>query len=150
MSQRSRSREKTKNLFIRIIKSALRPPENLTVSQWAERFRVLDGSSNLKGKWSNDITPYLKEIMDALNEPNIQKIFFCKASQIGGTEALINMLCYIISQSPAPAMIVYPNDDLAKDVSNDKLKPAFRIAEDVKVLFQENSSKELQHWTEVS
>ena len=144
MSQRSRSREKTKNLFIRIIKSALRPPENLTVSQWAERFRVLDGSSNLKGKWSNDITPYLKEIMDALNEPNIQKIFFCKASQIGGTEALINMLCYIISQSPAPAMIVYPNDDLAKDVSNDKLKPAFRIAEDVKVLFQENSSKELR------
>ncbi len=144
MSQRSRSREKTKNLFIRIIKSALRPPENLTVSQWAERFRVLDGSSNLKGKWSNDITPYLKEIMDALNEPNIRKIFFCKASQIGGTEALINMLCYIISQSPAPAMIVYPNDDLAKDVSNDKLKPAFRIAEDVKVLFQENSSKELR------
>lgn len=74
----------------------LRPPENLTVSQWAERFRILDGASNLKGRWSNDITPYLKGIMDALNDPDIRKIFFCKAAQIGGTEALINMLCYII------------------------------------------------------
>ena len=144
MSQRSRSREKTKNLFIRVIRNALRSQEPLTVSQWAERFRVLDDSSNLAGKWSNDITPYLREIMDTLNDPDIRRTFFCKASQIGGTEALVNMLCYIISQSPAPAMIVYPNDDLAKDISNDKLKPAFRLIPEIKKLFMENSSKELR------
>ena len=144
MSQRSRSREKTKRLFKRIIQSVLRPPENLTVSQWAERFRILDGASNLKGRWSNDITPYLKGIMDALNDPDIRKIFFCKAAQIGGTEALINMLCYIIHQAPAPTMIVYPSDDLAKDISNDKLKPAFRLIPEIRKIFYENSSKELR------
>ncbi len=144
MSQRSRSREKTKRLFKRIIQSVLKPPENLTVSQWAERFRILDGASNLKGRWSNDITPYLKGIMDALNDPDIRKIFFCKAAQIGGTEALINMLCYIIHQAPAPTMIVYPSDDLAKDVSNDKLKPAFRLVPEIRKIFYENSSKELR------
>lgn len=122
----------------------LRPPENLTVSQWAERFRILDGASNLKGRWSNDITPYLKGIMDALNDPDIRKIFFCKAAQIGGTEALINMLCYIIHQAPAPTMIVYPSDDLAKDISNDKLKPAFRLIPEIRKIFYENSSKELR------
>lgn len=122
----------------------LKPPENLTVSQWAERFRILDGASNLKGRWSNDITPYLKGIMDALNDPDIRKIFFCKAAQIGGTEALINMLCYIIHQAPAPTMIVYPSDDLAKDVSNDKLKPAFRLVPEIRKIFYENSSKELR------
>lgn len=144
MSQGSRSREKTKRLFKRIIQSVLRPPENLTVSQWAERFRILDGASNLKGRWSNDITPYLKGIMDALNDPDIRKIFFCKAAQIGGTEALINMLCYIIHQAPAPTMIVYPSDDLAKDISNDKLKPAFRLIPEIRKIFYENSSKELR------
>ena len=82
--------------------------------------------------------------MDTLNDPDIRRTFFCKASQIGGTEALVNMLCYIISQSPAPAMIVYPNDDLAKDISNDKLKPAFRLIPEIKKLFMENSSKELR------
>lgn len=144
MSQRSRSREKTKRLFMRIIKSALKSPDVLTVSQWAEKFRVLDDSSNLKGRWSNDVTPYLIGIMDAMNDPSIRKIFFCKASQVGGTEALINMLAYIITQSPAPAMIVYPNDDLAKDISNDKLKPAFRLIPELKKIFRENQSKELR------
>lgn len=144
MSQRSRSREKTRNLFKRVIQKILKPPEDMTVSQWAERYRILDGASSLKGRWSNDITPYLVGIMDALTDPDIRKIFFCKASQIGGTEALINMLCYIIHRSPAPTMIVYPNDDLAKDISNDKLKPAFRLIPDIKKIFFENSSKELR------
>lgn len=144
MSQRSRSREKTRRLFMRTVQKILKPMEELTVSQWAERFRILDGASNLKGRWTNGITPYLVGIMDALNDPDIRKIFFCKASQIGGTEALINMLCYIIHQSPAPAMIVYPNDDLAKDISNDKLKPAFRLIPDIKKIFYEDSSKELR------
>lgn len=144
MSQRSRSREKTKRLFQWVIQNTLKPPKELTVSQWAERFRVLDGASNLKGRWSNDVTPYLVGIMDSLNDPDVRKIFFCKASQIGGTEALINMLCYIIHRSPAPTMIVYPNDDLAKDISNDKLKPAFRLIPEIKRIFSENASKELR------
>lgn len=144
MGIRGQSREKTKRLFMRVAKEALGIPPVLTVSQWAEQYRILDESSNLSGRWSNDITPYLKEIMDTLNDPDIRRTFFCKASQVGGTEALANMICYIITQSPAPTMIVYPNDDLAKDISNDKLKPTFRLVPEVRKQFQENSSKELR------
>ena len=144
MSQRSRSRLKTKKLFQRVIKKTLTPKETLLVSEWAEKYRILDDSSNLSGRWSNSITPYLMEIMDAMVEPNIRNIYFCKASQIGGTSALINMLCYVIMQEPAPTMIVYPSDDLAKDVSNDFLKPAFRLIPEIKRIFLENSSKELR------
>ena len=39
-------------------------------------------------------------------------------------------------------MIVYPSDDLAKDISNDKLKPAFRLVPKIKKQFYENASKE--------
>ena len=144
MSQRSRSRIKTKHLFMRVIRKILQKTDNLTVSQWAEKYRILDDSSNLSGRWSNSITPYLVEIMDCFNDPDIRRIYLCKAAQLGGTSALINILCYIIMNAPAPAMIVYPNDDLAKDVSNDKLKPAFRLIPEVRKLFMENSSKELR------
>lgn len=144
MSQRSRSRLKTCRLFQRTIKRMLARPEELTVSQWAEKYRVLDDSSNISGKWSNDITPYLIGIMDAFNDPYIREIYFCKASQLGGTEALVNILCYLISEAPASTMIVYPSDDLAKDISNDKLKPAFRLVPEIRKLFYENSSKELR------
>lgn len=144
MSQRSRSREKTKRLFMRVACKVLKPQEMLLVSDWAERHRILDDSSNLAGRWSNDVTPYLVEIMNTLNDDYIRQVYFCKASQIGGTAALINMLCYIIMQQPAPTMIVYPSDDLAKDVSNDFLKPAFRLIPEIKQIFLENASKELK------
>ncbi|WP_320958979.1 terminase gpA endonuclease subunit [Hungatella effluvii] len=144
MSQRSRSRIKTKRLFQRIIKKILQKPETLTVSQWAEKYRILDDNSNIKGHWSNAITPYLVEIMDSINDSDVRMTFFCKASQIGGTSALINMLCYIIAESPAPTMIVYPSDDLAKDISNDSLKPVFRMVPEIRKIFMENSSKELR------
>ena len=65
---------------------------HLKVSEWAEKYRVLDESSNLSGKWSNDVTPYLVEIMNTLNEPHIREVYLCKGSQLGGTEVLINML----------------------------------------------------------
>ena len=43
------------------------PPENISVSEWAENYRTLDSkTSALPGPWRNDKTPYLKEIMDEL------------------------------------------------------------------------------------
>ena len=139
-----RARRKTANLFRRVIRRTLARPEELTVSQWAEKYRVLDESSNLSGRWSNNVTPYLNEIMDTLNQDHVREVYLCKGSQLGGTEVMINMLMYIADKSPGPAMIVYPSDDLAKDISKDRLKPAFRLSPQIKRLFLENSSKELR------
>lgn len=144
MGWRRDERRKTARLFKKTIRKCLKNMDELTVSEWAEKYRVLDDSSNFSGKWSNDITPYLIEIMDAFNDPYIREIYLCKASQIGGTEALINILGYLITQCPAPTMIVYSNDDLAKDISNDKLKPAFRLIPQIKKIFLETNSKELR------
>ena len=142
-SERQRSRQRTRNLFVNTIKATLKKPEKLTVSQWAEKYRILDESSNFSGQWSNDITPYLVGIMDAFNDPYIQEINFCKPTQVGGTEAMLNMLGWIIVDSPSPTMIVYPSDDLAKDTSNDRIKPSLTKTPEIKERFYEHSSKEL-------
>lgn len=144
MKLRRNTRKKTANLFRRVIKASLQTDKIYTVSQWAEEKRVLDQSSNLSGRWSNGFTPYLVGIMDSLNDSAVREIYFCKATQIGGTEALINMVCYIADCSPSPTMIVYPTDDLAKDTSNDRLKPAFRLIPSVKKKFLDKQSKELE------
>lgn len=127
-----------------IIRKTLEKPEKLTISQWAEKHRILDESSNFSGRWSNDITPYLVGIMDAFNDPYIQEINFCKPTQVGGTEAILNMLGWIIMENPSPTMIVYPTDDLAKDTSNDRLKPSLKKTPEIRERFFENSSKELR------
>lgn len=116
------------------------PPEQLTVSEWAEDYRVLDSkSSAMPGKWSNSITPYLVGIMDEFNNYETEEIIFCKPTQVGGTEALQNMIGYIVMQDPSPTMIVYPTDTLAKSISENRLQPALKATPEIKERFNENS-----------
>lgn len=58
----------------------LQPPENLTVSEWAEKYRMLDSkTSAMPGPWRNEKTPYLKEIMDEFINYDTEEIIFCTA-----------------------------------------------------------------------
>lgn len=119
----------------------LSPPEQLTVSEWAEKYRMLDSkSSAMPGPWSNDVTPYLTGVMDEFNNYETEKIIFVKPTQIGGTEALQNMIGYIVMQDPAPTMIVYPTDTLAKSVSENRLQPMLKATPEIAKKFDENSS----------
>lgn len=119
----------------------LRPPEQLTVSEWAEKYRMLDSkSSAMPGPWSNDITPYLTGVMDEFNNYETEKIIFVKPTQIGGTEALQNMIGYIVMQDPSPTMIVYPTDTLAKSVSENRLQPMLKATPEIAKKFDKNSS----------
>lgn len=118
----------------------LSPPEQLTVSEWAEEYRILDAkSAAMPGPWSNDVTPYLVGVMDEFNNYETEKIVFVKPTQIGGTEALQNMIGYIVAQDPAPTMIVYPTDTLAKSVSENRLQPMLKATPEIAKKFDENS-----------
>lgn len=123
----------------------LRPPESLLVSEWAEKYRILDSkSSAMPGKWNNHITPYLIDIMNELNNIETQEIVFVKPTQVGGTEALQNMVGYITMQDPSPTMIVYPTDKLAESVSENRIQPMMRISPELKKRFKDNESSMLE------
>lgn len=125
----------------------LKPPEELTVSEWAGKYRFLDErSSSMPGKWKNEMTPYLVGIMDEFNSYQTEKIVFCKCTQLGGTEALNNMICFSVAQDPAPMMIVYPTSELADSVVEQRIKPMLKASKETKKHFKERNStkKELQ------
>lgn len=108
-------------------KTALRslmPPEDLTVAECAERYRVLNSkTSDYQGPWRNDKTPYLVGIMDEILNYETEEVVFCKPSQVGGTEAILNILAYIVLQDPAPTMAVYPSDSLADSIYKNRILP---------------------------
>lgn len=123
----------------------LRPPESLLVSEWAEKYRILDSkSSAMPGKWNNHITPYLIDIMNELNNIETQEIVFVKPTQVGGTEALQNMLGYIVMQNPSPTMVVYPTDKLAEHLSTNRIQPMMRISSELNKRFRGNDSSMLE------
>ena len=142
-SQRQLSKNRTKRLFRKCIKNALKSPERLKVSEWAEKYRDLGDTSAFSGKWSNDITPYLVDIMDSFSDKTTREINFCKPTQVGGTEAMNNMLGYLITQYPTQAMIVYPTDTLAKDTSKDRIVPSLTKTQQIKESYDEKRSKQM-------
>ena len=122
----------------------LLPPENITVSEWAEKYRVLDRGSATPGPWRNEITPYLIEIMDELNNYESEEIVFCKPTQVGGTEALLNMLGWAATFDPSPVMVVYPSETLAKRVSEKRIQPMIKNSKPLNKKFRANDSSQLE------
>lgn len=125
----------------------LLPPEDLSVAQWAETYRMLDSkTSAMPGPWRNSMTPYLVEIMNELNNPETEEIVFCKCTQIGGSEALNNMVGYIVMQDPSPAMVVYPTDKLGESVVRNRLQPMLQISPELAKRYDDlgSSLQELQ------
>lgn len=121
----------------------LRPVERVQVSKWAEANRVLPDSNSIPGPWRNSVTPYLVEIMDAFSDEMVEEIIFVKPTQVGGTSAMENMLASAIAQDPAPAMCVYPSDDLAERTVESKLDPMIKSCKILAAKYRINDSKKL-------
>src|SRR5688572_15624651 len=79
-----------------------RPEPLLTISDWADRYRVLSQRASAEpGPWRTDRTPYLRSIMDCLSpSSSVERVVFMKGAQIGATEAGNNWIGYVIHQSP--------------------------------------------------
>ena len=123
----------------------LKPPEDISTAEWAEKYRMLDAkTAAMPGPWRNDKTPYLTEIMNELNNYETEEIVFCKCTQVGGTEAELNMLGYIIGQDPAPSMVVYPSDKLGESISDNRIKPMLQASPTLRERFYELRSQKLE------
>lgn len=98
----------------------------LTVSEWADKYRVLPKSgSSAPGPWKTERTPYLKEIMDELSASSpTREVVFAKGSQIGASEAGTNWLMYLIDQQPGPLMALQPTEQTAERWSKQRIGPS--------------------------
>ena len=117
---------KAMKLF-RSVLAGLKPPDNLTVSQWAEKHRRLSTETAAEpGPWRTSRTPYLREPMDAFTDPRVRHIVMVAASQVGKSEFLNNAIGYIIDQDPGSILFVHPTTIDAKDYSKLRIAPMIR------------------------
>lgn len=104
-----------------------RPPEDLTVSQWAAKYRVLSRESSAEaGPWRNERTPYMVEPMDAITDPAVRHITVVASSQVGKSELELNAIGYIIDQDPGSILYIQPTIDDAKKFSRLRIAPMLR------------------------
>ena len=103
------------------------PPASLTVSQWAERYRILSRESSAEaGPWRNSRTPYMVEPMDAFTDPRVKEITVVAMSQSSKSECELNMIGYIIDQDPGSLLYIQPNLGDAQKFSRLRIAPMIR------------------------
>lgn len=104
----------------------MRPRPRMTVSEWADAYRIIPpGTSSEPGAWRTDRVPYLKEILDAISDPEIGHVCIRAASQIGKTEILLNTIGYYAHQDPSPILIVQANEEAMRGFSKERIAPMF-------------------------
>lgn len=114
------------------------PPPELTVSEWADRERMLPETSAARGgRWRTSTAPYLAGIMDAVHEPGVRKIALCKCHQSGGSEGINNILGYYIEHQPAPMLLVHPTAMAAEAYSKERLSDMIRTTPALRAVVQD-------------
>lgn len=100
-----------------------RPPEDLTVSEWAEKNRVMPkGTTDRPGPFRAE--KFQIEMMDAILDPAVHEVVIQKGAQIGYSDAVLNNLIgYYIDVDPKPIMLVQPTIDNAKDYGKKRITP---------------------------
>src|SRR5260370_37118163 len=100
------------------------PPPALTISEWADRERILSPESAAQpGKWLTAKTEYLREIMDCVGDARTQRIVCLKSIQVGWTECLGNVVGYFICEDPCPILVIQPTVEAAESWSKERLGP---------------------------
>lgn len=115
------------NAVVAKVMAGMKPPENLTVTEWAEKRRRLSTESSAEpGPWRTTRTPYLREPMNAFTDPRVRRIVMVAASQVGKSELELNIIGYIIDEDPGSILFVHPTTIDAKEFSKLRIAPEIR------------------------
>lgn len=111
----------------RVIRDRLRPPTHMTVSEWADRYRMLSPEASARpGRFSTADAPYQREFMDACADPRYTRVVAMWASQLGKTECVNNVIGFHVHLSPTPMLVMQATLEMAETWSKNRLAPMIR------------------------
>lgn len=135
--------KKTVKLFQRIAAKSLRPLPNLTVSDWADQYRMLSSESSAEpGRWRTDRAPYQRAIMGAFTDLDVRRVVAMSCSQIGKSDIMNNVIGRFAHLAPAPILMIQPTVDMAQDYSKSRIAPMIRDTKVLRDIFQDVKSRE--------
>jgi len=113
-------------LFARMMQANLAPPPDLSVTQWAQRFRSLSPKDSAEpGPYRVERVPYALEPQNALGSMNdgVKEVVLMWGAQTGKTTVANNWVGFLMDFRPGPLMVVQPTLDMAKRYSRQRLAP---------------------------
>jgi len=112
------------------------PPPDLKVSEWSDEYARLPRESSAQpGQWITATAEYQRGLMDAVNDPSIERIVAIWAAQTGKTANLLNVIGYFTHQDPSPILGLQPTLEMAEAFSKDRVAPMIRDTPVLQPLF---------------
>lgn len=112
----------------RAVAEGIRPDPRRSLSQWSEAERIVSEGA-VQGPWRNARAPYLTEIMDKLTLRHpCQHVTLLKSAQLGGTQIGLNLCGQVLTETPAPTLVVLPSIDSMRMYNRDKLDRMIRAS----------------------
>lgn len=103
----------------------IRPPEPLSLSEWANRYAVLSKETSAQtGKFRS--FAYQDGIMDAITDPAVTQVSLMKSARVGYTKILDHAIGYYLAHDPSPILVVQPRVEDAEDYSKTEIAPMLR------------------------
>ncbi|MCF6766474.1 phage terminase large subunit family protein [Thiotrichales bacterium 19S3-7] len=100
----------------------LKPPKDLTISEWAEKYRYIPaGNSSIPGKWRT--LPYQREVLNIATDPRVEKVTLMWGAQLGKTEMISSIIGYHIHHDPCSQMMMQPTQGDLKTWLETKFNP---------------------------
>lgn len=115
-----------------------RAPAKVGICEWAEReIRILKGSE--KGRLRLARAPYMREMLEAFENPRVREITLKTASQVAKTTVMMICVAYAMDEDPDDALYVMPGEELAREISVDRIKPMFHASPSIRKQFTDVS-----------
>lgn len=122
----------------------LAPPPRLTVTEWAERNRVLSGKDSAEpGPYRVGRTPYAREPQDCLSPLSpVVEVVLMWGAQTSKTTVMLNCIGSAMDLNPGPVMVVWPTINVAKRNSRQRIAPMIDESAVLKRKVRENRSRD--------
>jgi len=106
------------------------------VWQWCEDNVTVDDTSPLPGKWKLHNSPWVGPVMECAQRKEVQFVVVKCSAQSAKTQTIMNTMCWIVSENPAPAMWVMAAKDEAKEFMRDRVLPTIKKCRQAGKLFR--------------
>ena len=121
------------SILARLSATISKPRERISVSEWADRYRVLSPEVAAEpGPWRTARVPYLREVMDSFFDPAVAQISLMFSAQTAKTEAMINMMFAAIDVLGMSQMFMFPTENDVQEFNAKRLKPSVDACEKIK------------------
>lgn len=119
---------KTTKLFAKEVKAGFRLPDETPIWDWMhEHLEFRD--SPYGGKFQISETPWLREPLKCITDPDIEEIWIMSGAQLGKTTVIQGGVAWTLAEDPGPTMIISDAGDSLENLAENKINPILESCE---------------------